>query len=119
MSVDISRVSFAVREYRTVVSEDLSVQTRHPLAAELEFTSHASSSANAQVLADQILGLRKLDRDTWALSVNRQAQQIELGDTITLTYPRFGLQSGKNFIVKRLKRDSNELFDELTLFGPE
>lgn len=119
MPTDINRVAFALREYRTVTSEDLSIQTKHPLSAELEFNTFISSEADAQDFADDILELRKVDRDTWTLYVNRQNYNVELGDTVTITYPRFGLQAGKNFIVKRLKRDSNVLYDEITLFGPE
>ena len=119
MPVDVARVAFANREYRTVVSQDLDVQVRHPLAVELEYNTLFSSSSDALTFASQILALRKLDRDTWAMVVNRQNYSIELGDTIRVTYPRFGLGFGANFIVKRLKRDSNVLYDELTLFGPE
>lgn len=117
--VDVDRVGFASREYRTLTREDLNVQTKHPLSVELEFTSYVSSSTDAQTLGDQILNLRKVERDTWAVTVNRQNYSVELGDTVRVVYPRFGLSGGKNFIVKRLKRDSNSLFDELTLFGPE
>lgn len=119
MPVDVDRVAFAVREYRTVTVEDTAVQTKHPLSVELEFTTFISSSADATTFGTQILNLRKVDRDTWAAVVNKQNNTIEIGDTITLVYPRFGMDSGKNFIVKRLKRDSNVLYDELTLFGPQ
>jgi len=117
--VDVARVAFALREYRTVVQEDLTVQTKHPLSGEMEFNTLISSSTDATTFASQILGLRKLDRDTWAVAINRQNYAIELGDTVTIVYPRFGLDTGKNFIVKRLKRDSNVLYEELTLFGPQ
>ena len=119
MPVDVERVAFAQREYRTVVSEDLGVQTKHPLAVELEYNTFISDETDAQDFGDQILALRKEDRSTWSLYVNRQNYQLEIGDTITLVYPRFGLSNGANFIVKRIRRDSNLLYDELTLFGPE
>ena len=119
MPVDVNRVAFAQQEYRTVVSQDLTVQTKHPLSVDLEYNTLLSLQSDAQTFGDQILALRKVDRDTWSLYVNRQNYTIEMGDTITLVYPRFGLDGGKNFIVKRLKRDSSLLYDELTLFGPQ
>ncbi len=119
MPVDVERVAFAMREYRSIISEDLAVQAQHPLSVELEFNTFISTQAAAQTFADEVLSLRKLDRDTWTLLVNRQNYQVELGDTITVFFPRFGLSGGKNFIVKRLKRDANLLYEELTLFGPE
>src|SRR6478609_6277006 len=110
MPVDMNRVAFAAREYRTTISEDTAIQTKHPLSAELEYNTLLKLSTDAQTFGDEVLALRKLDRDTWAMAVSRQNYTVELGDTITVTYPRFGLDAGKNFIVKRLKRDSNMLY---------
>ena len=119
MALDLDRVAFAQREYRTVVSEDLAIQTKHPLAVEMEYNTLISSAADAQAFGDSLLALRKLDRDTWSLYINKQNYDFDVGVTITLVYPRFGLQAGGNFIVKRIKRDSGLLYDELTLFGPQ
>ena len=120
MAVDIPRLAFAQREYRKVTSEDLAIQTKHPLAVELEFNSMISSQSDAQTFGDYVLELRKLDRYSWELVVNGDNYPaLSIGQTITVEYPRFGLAAGRNFIVKRIKKDSAFPFVELSLFGPQ
>lgn len=121
MPVDFARASFAVSEYRkTSARQDPTVKIRDPLATELEFNSLLESEADANALGDYILALRKVNgRNNWNLAVKAGALDVEIGDTITVVYPRFGLQDGKNFIVKRIKKAQASLFDEFTLFGPQ
>jgi hypothetical protein len=121
MTIDVTRIAFAQQEYRiTPAIQDLSIQTRHPLAVELELPTLLQNSTDANSLGTTVLGLRKLDRWTWACLVNKKNYSpFEVGTTITIKYPRFGFTNGKNFIVKRVRTDSNALFDELTLFGPQ
>jgi hypothetical protein len=119
--VDFNRVSFAISEYRkTGKRQDLSVQTRDPLATELEFSTLLESQQAANAFGDEVLYLRKFHgRNDWVLNIKKGAINPEIGDTIVVTYPRFGLQSGKSFIVKRMKRSQAGLFDEFTLYGPK
>lgn len=121
MAVDVARIAFAQKEYRTAPAvEDTAVKTRHPLAVELDYNTLLRSDTDASAFGAIVLGLRKLDRWTWACYINKANYPgLEIGQTITLVYPRFGFDNGKNFIIKRLKTDSNALYDELTLFGPE
>jgi hypothetical protein len=121
MPLDVARFVFAQREYRTTAPiEDLAVFTKHPLATELEYNTLLREESDANAFGLYVLELRKLDRWTWACYVNKANYSgLEIGQTITVVYPRFGLSAGKNLIVKRIKRDSNALFDELTLIGPQ
>lgn len=121
--IDLARVLFAQREYRTTVpAEDTAIKTKHPLAAELEFITLLRNESDANTFSSFILGLRKLDRWTWACFVNKEnplVPTLEIGQTVTIQYPRFSFDAGKNFIIKRIKTGANALYDELTLFGPE
>jgi hypothetical protein len=121
MTVDVTRIAFAQKEYRTTPPiEDLAVQTRHPLAIELEYNTLLQNITDANTFGATVLGLRKLDRWTWACFVAKaNYAPFDIGSTITIKYPRFGFNSGANFIVKRVRTDSGALFDELTLFGPQ
>lgn len=119
MSVDIARISFATREYRSVIAQDLTIQTKHPLATELEFNTFLSNSVDAAVFGSYLLNLRKLDRFNWYMRILRENYNFTVGDTITVTHPRYGLSAGKNFIVKRIRNDVNNPWVEVTLFGPE
>lgn len=117
--LDIAHVDFARREYRSVMSEDVTVKTKFPLSSELEYNTLISSEADAQNFGDYILDLRKVNRTSWQCLVADKGYDFDIGDTITLVYPRFGLSGGKNFIVKRLRRAANSQNLELTLFGPQ
>jgi len=118
--VDASRIAFATSEYRSTVVEDSAVKTRHPLASELVFSSLIKNESDAITFGTTVLGLRKLDRWSWTCLVTRNDYpNLEVGQTITITYPRFSLSAGKNFIVKRLKIDANSPYYELDLFGPQ
>jgi hypothetical protein len=119
LAVDISRIAFATREYRSVTTQDLSVQTKHPLATELEFSSFLANVNDATTFGTYILNLRKVDRYNWYMRIARENANFTIGDTITVTYPRYGLSAGKNFIVKRIRNDLNNPWLEVALFGPE
>lgn len=120
MPVDFARVSFSLTEFRKVTQTDASVKTRDPLSTELEFNSLLDSEADATTFASQILDLRKVNgRNDWSLTIRKGAINPDIGDTITIVYPRFGLNAGRNFIVKRMKRSQSSLYDEFTLFGPQ
>lgn len=121
MTIDVARIAFAQREYRVAPAlEDLAIQTRHPLAVEMEYNTLLQNLTDANSFGTGVLGLRKLDRWTWACFVAKGNYPLfEVGFTITIKYPRFGFTAGKNFIVKRVRTDSNAMFDELTLYGPQ
>lgn len=120
MTVDVARLVYAQTEYRSTQVLDASVQTRHPLASQLEYYTLILNEADAISFGNSVLNLRKLDRWNWVTTVNKNNYpNLTIGQTITLAYPRFGLNAGKNFIVKRIAKDSNSLFTQLTLFGPQ
>ena len=111
------RRAFTAREFRHVTAEDGSVLTMHPLAGDLEINTLLDGSADASAEASRLLNLYKADRDLFRVRVKTQPFALELADTVRLTYPRFGLEAGKEFRVIGLVEDaaSNEV--ELTLWG--
>jgi hypothetical protein len=118
---DINRISFAMKEYRTTAPiEDTQVLARHPLAVELDYLTMFRDEADATAFGGQVLALRKFDRWSWACLITRgNYPTLEVGQTITLFYPRYGFNSGADFIIKKRRRDAGLLFDELVLFGPK
>lgn len=118
MTVDIGRIAFASREYRKLKVEDLSVQTRRPLATEMEYNTYLANPADATVFGGFILSLLKMDRYNWSMRVVRENYDFEIGDTIVVRWPRYGLDLGEEFIVKRIRDDVNNPFVEVALFGP-
>ena len=121
MPIDFARATFASTEYRkTTERTDLNVQIRDPLATKLEFNTLLESEADANAFGDMILSMYKVaGRNDWSLLVKKGVLTPQMGDTITVIYPRFGFDVGRNFIVKRIKTSQSSLFDEFTLFGPQ
>jgi hypothetical protein len=118
--IDIARVQFAQSEFRkTAELVDPAIYAADPLSSELEFQSLLALEADALTFRQQIMDIRKIGRNDWKLVVKRDTYDIAIGDTVTLAYPRFGLATGKNFIVKRISRDNSSLYSELTLYGPQ
>lgn len=107
-------------EWRTVVSNDATVKTQWPKAVEISFDTHLISAANAATEAARRLGLYKVRRDTLQTRVKLSdalAAVIDLGVTIVVEVPRFGMSSGKPYIVTGIRTDlRNNTFD-LTLWG--
>lgn len=124
MATDVERVKFSLREYRSLSipddDGDATVRARHPLAIQLSYNTMISSQADAENFGAYMMNLRSGERTSWQTLISKiNYPNLEIGDTITIFFSRFGLETGKNFIVKRLKRDSESLYYEVNLFGPE
>ncbi len=111
------RRAFTARDFRHVTAEDGAILTKHPLAGDLEVKTLLDGNADASTEASRLLDLYKADRDLFRVRVKTQPFALELADTVRLIYPRFGLETGKDFRVIGLVEDAaiNEV--ELTLWG--
>lgn len=121
MAVDVARVLYAQSEYRQTSSSDQTVLAKDSLSTVLEFKSSLLYAADAVAFMADILSLRKITRFDWVLNLRRKPAYdvIQLGDTVTLSYPRFGLTAGANFIVKSKGFQLAQGVLSLTLFGPQ
>lgn len=82
-------------DYRSVVAEDTSVQTKHPDAIEIEVVTNLSSSADATTEVARLLALLKVDRSKYSIALPlADAWPVNPGMSITLTHPRLGMSSG-------------------------
>lgn len=119
-AVDITKKAELVKEYRTVTSSDATIKTRHKLAPLLEFNTLLVSSAAAQTECDRRLALYKAERATYNVKLGLDPSlldTIDLGIVVRLTLPRFGMGSGKDFIVTGLQPDYRLKIIEVTLWG--
>jgi hypothetical protein len=121
VSADIDRIVFASREYRKVSVADPDVKTRHPQAIELTYNTLLKEEADAQAFGDYVLGLMSEDNFNWTLRLKRRGydRAFTVGDTIRVVYPRFGLENGGDFIVKRIRVDTGQPFMDVSLYGPQ
>lgn len=119
VGVSISRVNFASREFRsTDAATDSAVEAADLLSEKLTFASLLEQESDAEDLRDAILAMRALGRDTWTVEIPRSVQVGEVGDTITINTPRFGITSG-NFLIKGKKVSFDTPYSIYTLYGPE
>lgn len=106
-AVTATRRALVSKEWREASDEDASVQTAHLLAGETLEDSLLTSAADAGAEATRRLALRGVRRDRFALTVplDTETGAIDLADVVTLTYPRFGLHAGDDFLVVGLTPD--------------
>lgn len=99
--------------HRYETAEDTTVSDRHPLAEESDRETLLSESADAAAEASRQVTLFGADRDAFRVRLKTQPFAIELGATITLTYPRYGLEAGRNLVVIGMVEDA--AVNEVTL----
>lgn len=107
-------------EFRKTVANDSSIKTQWPRAVELEFETVLLSATNAAAEATRRLNLYKVRRDTLSVRArlsNALAAAIDIGSTVVLALPRFGMSAGKPFIVTGIRTDLRNNIFELTLWG--
>lgn len=107
-------------EYRKTVANDSAVKTQWPRAVELEFKTVLLSATNAASEATRRLNLYKVRRDTLSVRARLSdtiASTIDIGSTVVLALPRFGMSAGKPFIVTGIRTDLRNNIFELTLWG--
>lgn len=107
-------------EWRTVIANDASIKTQWPKAVEIEFDTHLTTAADASAEATRRLNIYKVRRDTLTARVklpDALAAVIDLGKTVVVQVPRFGMTAGKPYVVTGIRTNlRNNTFD-LTLWG--
>ena len=97
-----ARAAFAAEEWRTVKAENASVKTVYVDSPEVEIETSLINEADAQAEATRYLSLLSF-RTVFEVTVQLQnptdVAAVSIGDVISVTYPRYGLDSGRLFVV--------------------
>jgi len=110
--------AFAGEEWRTVVVKDDAVATAFLMAQELTFQSLLVNAADAQAEATRRLNLYKVKRDRYRVPLKTEyADNINLGDIVSLRLNRFGLNAGKKFLVIGMEEDFANGTTILDIYG--
>lgn len=109
--------AFVQAEYRDEVAADTAVQTAHPLARDERRATLLVDQSDASAEAARLLALFAVDRDVYRVRLKTQPFQRELGETVEVTYPKYGLSQGKRFVILGMVEDAaiNEV--TLTVWG--
>jgi hypothetical protein len=109
--------AYASKQYRTVLALDPAIKTTYLNASEITINTLVKSPAAAQAEATRQLNLRKVRRDYISIKVKRNALAIipNLGDVVSIQYPRYGYDAGKKFVVIgfTMLLDSNDIIIQL------
>lgn len=108
--------AFAELEYRSVKAEDLSVQTKHLLATEIERDSLIVGESAANTEATRLLNVYKKQRELYTVALQTETV-LNINDVVKLKLNRFGLDDGKLFRVIGLVESGARTQTELTLWG--
>lgn len=118
VSVTDAKRAFLVESDSIVTSADATLRIRHLVAQDPAIAqTYLVNQADAQTVADYLLALHGVERQILRITTKRLGMRIDLGKCLNFTYPRFGLNGGKNFIVvgRHLDMDKQEV--ELRLWG--
>lgn len=119
-SVTDARKSQLSQEYRREEANDATVQTANPLSPEIEINTQLTTLANATAEASRRLTLYKTRRDMYRVTVRVDADLagvLDLGKVVTLQLNRYGMNSGKAFLITGIQANMREYLFTLTLWG--
>lgn len=119
-SVTIARRGELAQEYRTAAVTDSDTQSIYPNARELQRTTALTAESDAQAEASRLLNLFKIQRRTYTATVRWESElatTIDIGQVVSITFPRFGLQAGKLLLITGLTLDLRSKRAELSLWG--
>lgn len=92
---------------------DPAVRLRHPLSEDSVATTLLTEASSAAGEAMRLLSVFGPGRVAFRVLLKTQAFALELGQTVTLAYPRHGLESGRNLVIVGMVEDS--AVNEITL----
>ncbi|MCB1899742.1 MAG: hypothetical protein KDH16_10650 [Rhodocyclaceae bacterium] len=119
-SVSSARKAWIAETSRSVVVENAPTLIVHAMAREMERTTYLVSEADAATEAARVLTLHSVRRDTYRVAGRMSARAflpVDIGQVVTLVWPRFGLEAGKLMVVTGLRMDFGNNAIELTLWG--
>lgn len=94
------------KEWLTVSAKDAAVKADYRLDGEpSRIDTFFLTEANAQNEANRLLNLFKVPRFVVGFNATARALQLELGQSVNLVYPRFGMEAGKSGMVIGLSPD--------------
>ena len=120
--LDASSVAGAVgEEARADLSESVRIEAlsdpglrlRHPLSNDAVATTLLTEPASAASEAARLLSVFGPGRVAFRVLLKTQAFALDLGQTVTLIYPRHGLEAGRNLVIVGMVEDS--AVNEITL----
>lgn len=112
--------AYMALEYRAEVATDVTIKQQFLQAGEATFDTLLTSAADAATEAARLLALYKVHRDCFDVTVPLSllsTYSLQLVTDVFLQLPRFGLASGKDFVILGIKTEFARSQVVLTLWG--
>ena len=105
------------KEWLTTTSEDTTTKANYRLDAEpAQIDTFLLTESDASAEADRRLALFKTQRHIISFSAKPRLIELQLGDAVTMTHPRFGLSGGKTGMVVGMSVDWQNLLVDVEVF---
>lgn len=105
------------REYRWAFAESVLADLTHATADEVFSEGLYYEEAPARAEARRFLDLFSGAKDIYTLTLIRWPHTFEIGDTVALKIPRYGLEEGRSFIVVGWEENAGKGGMRVTLWG--
>lgn len=109
--------TFLSSQYRYVSQQNDVLLSQDKYAKELTFNTNIADKADAEALLSRLMTLYSSKRSVYSLRVYRSMFKFDIGDTVKLVYPRYGLENGKNLLVVNLAEDAESGAVTMELWG--
>jgi len=89
----------------------------YPVFRSVSYDSQYFTEAIAQAEVDRRQVIRSVTRDVFKVKTYNIASEVNIGDTVTITYNKYNLDSGVDMVVIGIKRNLGKKSIELTVWG--
>tara|TARA_B100001939_G_C16942531_1_gene618885 strand:+ start:1092 stop:1445 length:354 start_codon:yes stop_codon:yes gene_type:complete len=117
MAADPDRIAKVTQAARIVKSEDAGVKVFVRNARTLEIPTLLQDSVAAATENQRQFNLLKVARDRFTAQIFGHNFMFSCGQTVTVKYPRFGLETGRNFIITGVTEQPAQGRTLLSLWG--
>lgn len=116
--VTADRRAWLAEGYRTAEAAAPSVASDHPLAQDPDpVESYFADEADAQAEAARLLALYRVPRSLYRISLAQALLDRDIGEVISVTFPRWDLTGGRLLAVVEIKIDAGANTTEILGFG--
>lgn len=117
-SVSAARVGFLAEQYRTADASSQAVKTDHPFAQDPDpVEGYFANQSDALAEATRLLNLYRRSAALYRILLDRQGFTTNLGETVSVTYPRWDLTLGRLMRIVQIAEDGKANTVELMAFG--
>lgn len=116
--VTASRRAFAAQDYRYAEASSAAIRADHPFALDAEpVQSYFANHSDAQAEATRRLNLYRASRGLYRMKLNWAAFNLNLGENVNVTYPRFDLSVGRDGRLVEINEDGADNSVEIVVFA--